>query len=691
MAEIEKAEKTEPEVRPVYPPARWRQKEFLTKEREIAARMKTGKQYFLTGEYDKSKDFYESVMREDPENTEAIRMLHKIMEIKERVAIQEREMTRDGMITDARKAWNRRDYAETGELGEMRTNTVGGVRPPPDEVVRQQILAKMEKIILPEIDFKQAFIRDVIDFLSKQSQEHDKAEADGASKGVNIVLNLAAGAQPKTDAAPAVSDPFVTQPPTGQAPAAGSENVNLITFQARGISLLEALKIVCSVANLKYRVEGSIVMVLPLDAPESKIVHRMYDVLPSFVTRMNEMKNVFGGLAGPGGAPGAPAPGAPPGGVGGEQDLKAMFAGFGIAWPQGSSIQHVPQIGKLIVANTVDNLATFEKVLGVLNVVPAQIEIEARFVEVRQTDIESLGFEWLLNDNWEIMQRRGMADLPANQRQRVVIGADSADGGMTSGNRFMRSGAMLPASAGNINDNLLHVSSVLTNPELTMILHAMQQKGNADLLSAPKVTTKTASEATIKVVREYIYPTEFTVTPIMGTTAGAGIATIVGGVVEPASFETREVGVILSVMPEVTPDGQMIDLTMTPQVVDEPEWENYGSEYTAPDGSVTRLPMRQPIFKSRSVQTSLSIYNGSTVVLGGMINEIRTAVDDKIPLLGDLPLIGRLFRSQYEHSDKRNLLIFVTARLVDPGGRAITPTEKTMNRLIPGLSQSSSK
>lgn len=682
LGEIEKAENKPPESKRIYPPVRWEQKDYIVQQRDLAARMKMAKQYYLTGEYNRARELYESIMRIDPENTEAIRMMHKIGEIKERASMQEREMTRQGMIAETRKAWNRRDYVDLGELGEMRTNVVGGVRAPPDEILRQEILKKMEKIMMPEIDFRQANIRDVVDFLSKESREQDKEETDQTKKGVNIVLNLAApGMQRQEAAQPAIVDPFA--PPAPAAGPVGAENnINLITFSAHNISLHEALKIVCNVANLKYRVEGSIVMVLPLDAPEGRIIHRMYDVLPSFIQRVAEVgQGLF--LAGPGMAPGGLGGGAPaPGGGAGDArgDLKATFSSFGIAWPQGSSIQHLPQIGKLIVANTADNLATFEKILSVLNVVPHQIEIEARFVEVRQTDIESLGIEWLLTDDWEVMQRRGSEGLPLDQRQRIQIGA----GNISTGTRFLNSGAMLPPGVGSINDNVLRVSSVLTNPELSMILHAIQQKGNADLLSAPKVTTKSAAEATIKVVREYIYPTEFTVTPIMGAAAG-GINTVVGGVVEPGGFETREVGVILSVMPEVTPDGQMIDLTMTPQVVDEPDWENYGSQYTGPDGQTQTLPMRQPIFKARSVSTSLSIYNGSTVVLGGMINEIRNTVDDKIPILGDLPLIGRLFRSQYDHSDKRNLLIFVTARLVDPGGRAITPQEKMMPLLIPNL------
>jgi general secretion pathway protein D len=221
---------------------------------------------------------------------------------------------------------------------------------------------------------------------------------------------------------------------------------------------------------------------------------------------------------------------------------------------------------------------------------------------------------------------------------------------------------------------------VLTNPEVSMILHLIEQKGNADLLSAPRVTAKAGQEATIKVVTEYIYPTEFNVEPI---TAGADAnARIVGGIVEPGAFETREVGVLLSVVPDVSPEGQIINLTITPEVVSEPIWHQYGSTYVDSDGNTQQLNMEQPFFHTRTVTTQIAIYNGATVVMGGMINELRTDVDDKIPFLGDIPLLGRLFQSRYEQSEKRNLLIFVTARLVDPAGRPIM--RKDVNLAKPG-------
>ena len=82
-------------------------------------------------------------------------------------------------------------------------------------------------------------------------------------------------------------------------------------------------------------------------------------------------------------------------------------------------------------------------------------------------------------------------------------------------------------------------------------------------------------------------------------------------------------------------------------------------------------PMEQPFFHVRSIDSQVSVYPGATIVMGGLITEQRKAMDDKIPFLGDLPMIGRFFRSHSEQTNKRNLLIFVTTRLVDVRGREV--------------------
>lgn len=257
----------------------------------------------------------------------------------------------------------------------------------------------------------------------------------------------------------------------------------------------------------------------------------------------------------------------------------------------------------------------------------------------------------------------------------------------------------ITAQMGTVNDSFMRVNAFLGNADLSMILHMLSQRSDTDLLSAPKVVTKSGQEAIMKVVTEYIYPTEFQVQQVSTSSSGSGTSSTsvpVPFMVEPRNFEMREVGVILQVVPEVSAEGQMINLLLNPQVVSEPVWKNYGTKipYNAPQPAYslagltadaiaalglnkppetlyTELPMEQPFFHVRSVQTQLSVYNGATVVMGGLITEDRKTMEDKIPFLGDIPYLGRLFRSRSELSVKRNLLVFVTAKLVDPAGRTL--------------------
>ena len=103
------------------------------------------------------------------------------------------------------------------------------------------------------------------------------------------------------------------------------------------------------------------------------------------------------------------------------------------------------------------------------------------------------------------------------------------------------------------------------------------------------------------------------------------------------------------------------------------DWINYGNATEDAEGNITQVNMPQPIFHSRSLTTSISIWDGQTVVMGGMITENQSTTEDKIPFFGDIPLVGYLFKSKTSKSEKRNLLIFVTATLVDPAGNRINP------------------
>ncbi len=88
-----------------------------------------------------------------------------------------------------------------------------------------------------------------------------------------------------------------------------------------------------------------------------------------------------------------------------------------------------------------------------------------------------------------------------------------------------------------------------------------------------------------------------------------------------------------------------------------------------PGTTVTDGTINQPVFNLRSVVTDLQVLDGQTAVLGGLIREDTQVVDDKVPVLGDIPLVGRLFQSKVSERTKKSLLIFVTARLIRSNGK----------------------
>ena len=145
---------------------------------------------------------------------------------------------------------------------------------------------------------------------------------------------------------------------------------------------------------------------------------------------------------------------------------------------------------------------------------------------------------------------------------------------------------------------------------------------------------------------------------------------------EPGGFETRNVGVILNVTPTVNADNYTINLVMLPEIAELVDWLQYGSSIPLGDGIEYIVNIPQPVFASRNLTTSMIVWDGHTVVMGGLIREKLTTFEDKIPILGDIPILGRLFRSEGRRSEKRNLLIFVTARLVDPAGNSVNARDR---------------
>lgn len=305
-----------------------------------------------------------------------------------------------------------------------------------------------------------------------------------------------------------------------------------------------------------------------------------------------------------------------------------------VEWPKDSKLTLDERTGALIISNTPSNLETIENLLYNLDITPMQVLIEARFLEVKVSDLDDFGVEWKLNGMWA---------MDKNRSGNNVYGV-SQDSGVDFSN-FNRS---------DEGFNLTY-QGILSNPQFQAAMHALQEKQNVKTLSAPRITTLNNQTATIEVVEEYIYPTRYEASLVQYDINGDGDFDDAGEtewINVPQDFVTRNIGILLHVKPSVGVDKKSITLALTPEVSEDAGSFTYSGNVSIPN------------FTTRNLSTSVMVKDGETIVLGGLIKETNTNVKTKVPVLGNIPFIGGLFRKNTDFKERRNLLIFVTASIM---------------------------
>jgi general secretion pathway protein D len=469
----------------------------------------------------------------------------------------------------------------------------------------------------------------------------------------------------------------VVEPSAADAAALNQPKVSL---NIRNVTLLQAIKYLTEVTGLKYRIDiDAVKIVSQIDAVSTgSLQSRSYTVKPTLFKTVVERTDTGGASASRGssggftGLSGATS-------VKSEIDARKFLEEFGIDFKGGGNAKYIENLGLLIVTQTTEVLDQIDEIMLKLNKTAAQVTIEAKFIDVRQSDLEQLGFEWSFapstQNQYTVESGRGTAlpgipiggpyrglGNPMTTGLRQTVGASALD-------------ALLSGAVSAVGGNaILSITGVLTNPQVQVIIDALSQKGLTNLLSAPRVTTVSGDSAKIMVTREFIYPSTYsdpqvqtgTASSTSGGSGGVGITAP-----SPSGWTTREIGVILDVKPNVNPDDNLtINLTLSPEVVDFEGFINYNT-YAVANSTQFTFTIPQPIFNKRQITTSVIIWDGQTVVLGGLIREDNVKTIDKIPFLGDIPLLGRFFQSKTDSSTKRNLIIFLSARIVDPSGKPV--------------------
>jgi len=386
-----------------------------------------------------------------------------------------------------------------------------------------------------------------------------------------------------------------------------------------------------------------------------------------------------GGFGGGGGGFGGGGFGGAPGGAGGfndpNADQKALFFN--------------DRTGVLLVRATASDLDIIEHAIQALNVSPPIIDLEAKFAEITQTDNKGLGFNWQLGNFLMGGGKVGVSGGTAPSFQGSpssanplgafplygAVPASATDQSITQGLRNTdASQTPLPTVA--------TVTGILTDPQFRVAINAIQQREGSDLITAPKLVTVSGRQAHIEIsdVRTIVTSLSLNNASANGGANAAGTSTGGGAVVTTPNYGTTSFpfGPSLDVIPYVSADGYSIQMTIIPSLIEFVGYDDPGAfvpTFQSVAGNsiglsqTAQLPL--PRIRVRQVVTSATVWDGQTVVLGGLISETVKKQKDSVPGLGDLPLVGRLFRSESSLTAKQNLLIFVTPTIIDPAGKRV--------------------
>lgn len=633
--------------------------EYIAQNKVIRDLLARGRAQFLNGDYDGAQATFKEIEARDATNAEAKLFQLKIAEILGGIHKQNFYKTRGQMMTEVDQQWERPKVFDIS-TNEASAREEGG-----------RIQDKLNAITIPQVNFSGMELTRVIETLSELSVEYDP-ERDG----VNIVP---------------LFNPNDSNP---------SVNISL-----RNLNLDRILQFVTQQVNFAYDVGGDAVTIQPSDSlgGSSTTVTEFFPISRATVIRLTGFRD-GGSSSGP--VDPFAAPSASGGSSGPSQNeeveaLQTFFQNAGVNFDQaGSSMAFDGE--QLIVTQTRRNLERMRTILRNYNEVK-QVEIEAKFLEVSQNDLEEVGFDWTLQNGLNptfgtnglpLLDSNGNQINTADQNFSNTTSRNLSDAfSVSSGNSnitlqqpgedpefFSNAPPQVNGSvdlATNVAQSLFSASGwSVDGVDVDFAIRALARKTGSDLMSAPKVTVLSGKRASITVAQELRYPESYGDIESTASTSGGGNNSGGGGssisitAGTPQDFVTRNVGVEMSVTPNVENDDT-ISLILEPRVTEFEGFVEYGGPSVALEsGTTVVVPagFYQPIFSTREISTEVTIFDGATVVMGGLTRDEVKTVNDKVPVLGDIPGIGRLFRSEGEARQKRNLLIFVTANLVSPGG-----------------------
>ncbi|WP_210473729.1 type IV pilus secretin PilQ [Vibrio crassostreae] len=380
-----------------------------------------------------------------------------------------------------------------------------------------------------------------------------------------------------------------------------------LTLRLDGVPWQQVLDIILQVKGLDKRVDGNVILVAPkaeLDLREQQALEKS-----RLEEELGELKSEIIKIN-----------------FAKATDIADMIGGEGAVsmLSDRGSITIDERTNSLLIRELEENIAVIRGIIESLDIPVKQVQIEARIVTVTEGNLDELGVRWGVSSTNGSFTVGG--SIEGNHPSQITPYDD--DGGNSVIDDYLN--VNLGATSPNASSIAFQVAKLGSDTLLDLELSALQQESKAEIISSPRLITTNKKPAYIEQGTEIPY--------LESSSSGA------------TSVAFKKAVLSLKVTPQITPDNRLVlDLSVTQ---DRP-------------GQVVKTGTGEAVaIDTQRIGTQVLVNNGETVVLGGIFQHSVSSTVDKVPVLGDLPVLGALFRRSYENVGKSELLIFVTPKVV---------------------------
>lgn len=672
---------------------------------EVSRLLELGYAQIDLGKFDEAEKTFKAVLEIDSYNTAARQGIENAARQRMQYYKVSRNSTRAKMLSAVDAMWD--ESVTDGAPADMATEET--FSPGLDAELQNSYSDRLAEMVLPSIVFDDAPITDVVEALQNQITRFESTGLK-ADRHINITTNFG----------------------TPDSPGYKQIMEQTVRLNLTNISVKDLLDLLVNQLGISYYYTPSGVEISYSGKDFGPMIERTFNVPPHFFDPRNDDEaeeedgSEFGDESGSRMAIRRVNP---------VQVLKSQ----GISFPEGATARYSASTRRLTVRNTAHNLDEIQDLLNVPLTEERQVVLNVIAMEVSEDDLNQLGFDWLLNVNFNgELHSTGGQELASTATGMPMFegfvetqgkqGNHSVTSGLRSGRAVLSSGSGALEdliSTGSVSDYRGHASQISPGifgirgvweaVDVTMIMRGLAQRKGVDILHNPRLIFSPGAEEQVVFanVNEIFFPETWEAPEMSSNSSSNGgnydynnnnyggngnssnMMSITAKGATPSDFVrfgmTEDaiggIGTILQVhSADISENGRFITLALTTTTNEFEGFINWGtpiySAMWAGDGGeisyfkINQNYILQPMIKRYVENTKITVVPGSVIVMGGLKEASVVRFEDKVPVLGDLPLVGRLFRSEGEHKKRKALIYFAKVDVVDPTGRDVVTGER---------------